>query len=47
MSDKKVPGYSWLNFKEKQQIKQFMRENPKTSIRICQKIFEEKLALDR
>ncbi len=25
MSDKKLPKYSWLNFTEKQQIKQFMR----------------------
>ena len=42
MSDKKLPKYSWLNFTEKQQIKQFMRKNPKTSLRICQKVFEEK-----
>ena len=41
MSDKKIPKYSWLHFKEKQQIKQFMRENPRTSFRICQKVFEE------
>ena len=42
MSDKKLPKYYWLNFTEKQQIKQFMRKNPKTSLRICQKVFEEK-----
>jgi hypothetical protein len=42
MSDKKLPKYSWLNFTEKHQIKQFMRKNPKTSLRICQKVSEEK-----
>jgi hypothetical protein len=42
MSDKKIPKYSWLHLKEKQQIKQFMRENPRTSFRIFQKVFEEK-----
>jgi hypothetical protein len=29
MIAKKLPKYSWLNFQEKQQIKQFTRENPK------------------
>jgi hypothetical protein len=31
-----------LNFKEKRQIKKFMRENLETSRRICRKVFEEK-----
>ena len=32
MSDKKLPEYSWLNVKDKQQIKQFIRENPRNNL---------------
>ena len=45
MSAQKLPIYSWLNFKEKQPMKQFMRESTNTSRRIWQKVFEKKFQI--
>jgi hypothetical protein len=41
MTAKKLPKYSWLNFQEKQQIKQFTRENPKHPAEFAKKFFKE------